>query len=128
MDNKAWRLYEEDLLMELLDENLDPNEHSADEVKKVIQIALMCTQSPASRPTMSDVVVLLLSRGGLGLRLNRPAFIDATNNRIYPRVHNDARVDTATSAASSASNATISITQFSARRCVSLQFMALLRL
>lgn len=40
VNNKAWRLYEEDLLMELLDENLDPNEHSADEVKKVIQIAL----------------------------------------------------------------------------------------
>ena len=113
--NQAWRLYEEDLLMELLDESLNPNEYSADEVKKVIQIALMCLQSPASRPTMSDVVVLLLSRGGLGTRLNRPAFIDATNNRTFTRVHNDARTDTSTSTASSASNATVTISQLSAR-------------
>ncbi|RWR90472.1 cysteine-rich receptor-like protein kinase 42 [Cinnamomum micranthum f. kanehirae] len=111
----AWRLYEEDLLMELLDESLNPNEYSADEVKKVIQIALMCTQSPASRPTMSDVVVFLLRRGGLGISLNRPAFIDATNNRTFTRVHNDARTDTSTSTASSASNATVTISQLSAR-------------
>ncbi|KAJ8618488.1 hypothetical protein MRB53_014674 [Persea americana] len=111
----AWRLYEEDLLMELLDESLNPNEYSADEVKKVIQIALMCLQSPASRPTMSEVVVLLLSRGGLGIRLNRPTFIDATNNRTFTRVYNVARTDTSTSAASSASNATVTISQLSAR-------------
>ncbi|XXG60257.1 hypothetical protein AAC387_Pa04g2210 [Persea americana] len=111
----AWRLYEEDLLMELLDESLNPNEYSADEVKKAIQVALMCLQSPASRPTMSEVVVLLLSRGGLGIRLNRPTFIDATNNRTFTRVHNVARTDTSTSAASSASNATVTISQLSAR-------------
>ncbi|XXG60205.1 hypothetical protein AAC387_Pa04g2169 [Persea americana] len=86
--NQAWRLYEEHLRMELLDESLNPNEYSADEVKKVIQISLMCTQSPTSRPSMSDVVVLLLSRGGLGMRRNRLAFIDATNNRTFTKVLN----------------------------------------
>ncbi|XP_058098018.1 cysteine-rich receptor-like protein kinase 42 isoform X4 [Magnolia sinica] len=75
----AWNLYEKDALMELVDENLDPKEYTTDEIKKVIEIALMCTQSSvASRPTMSEVVVLLLSKGQVVIEPTRPTFVDAT--------------------------------------------------
>ncbi|KAL5993118.1 hypothetical protein ACLOJK_014039 [Asimina triloba] len=79
----AWNLYENDALIELVDEHLDRNEYTADEVKKVMAIALMCTQSAvASRPTMSEVVVLLLSKAELVHQLTRPIFVDATT-RIH---------------------------------------------
>ena len=46
--------------MDLVDEKLDPSEYAAEDVMKVIEIALMCTQSPVSvRPKMSEVVTLL---------------------------------------------------------------------
>ncbi|XP_058098012.1 cysteine-rich receptor-like protein kinase 2 [Magnolia sinica] len=75
----AWNLYENDTLMELVDENLDPKDYTVDEMKKVIEIALMCTQSSVtSRPTMSEVVVLLLSKGQVVTQPTRPTFVDAT--------------------------------------------------
>ncbi|KAK1401904.1 Cysteine-rich receptor-like protein kinase [Heracleum sosnowskyi] len=56
----AWNLYENDMHSDLIDESLDPNEYIIDTIKKIIEIALMCTQSPTSvRPTMSEVLVLL---------------------------------------------------------------------
>lgn len=46
--------------IDLVDEALDPGEYSIEIVKKIIQLALMCTQSPVStRPTMSEVVASL---------------------------------------------------------------------
>ncbi|XP_061339118.1 cold-responsive protein kinase 1-like [Gastrolobium bilobum] len=60
---RAWRLYEEDMHLELVDNTLDPHDNDAEEIKKVIEIALLCTQaSSAARPTMSEVVVLLKSK------------------------------------------------------------------
>ncbi|XP_043694987.1 cold-responsive protein kinase 1-like [Telopea speciosissima] len=104
---RAWTLYEDDKLMNLVDESLNPEEYDANEVKKSIEIALQCTQSSvASRPAMSEVVVMLLSKGQLKVRPTRPTFIDATNR---------VRGDTSTSTASSASNATASTTQVSGR-------------
>ncbi|KAK1401894.1 cysteine-rich receptor-like protein kinase 2 [Heracleum sosnowskyi] len=56
----AWKLYADDLHLKLVDETLDPGEYNTEIVKKIIQLALMCTQSPTStRPTMSEVVVSL---------------------------------------------------------------------
>ncbi|XP_031477540.1 cysteine-rich receptor-like protein kinase 2 isoform X2 [Nymphaea colorata] len=53
------------------------------------------------RPTMSEVVVMLLNKGELGLsKPTRPTFIDATNR---------VRGDTSTSSASCKSNATMSM-------------------
>jgi len=94
--------------MRLVDESLNRDEFNPDEVKRVIEIALLCTQSTvAARPTMSEVVILLLSKVGPMLNPTRPTFIDASNR---------ARGDTSTSTGSSStSNATVSITQFSAR-------------
>ncbi|KAJ6735260.1 PROMASTIGOTE SURFACE ANTIGEN PROTEIN PSA [Salix purpurea] len=60
---KAWKLYEDGRHIELVDETLDPSEYEAEHAKKIIEIALMCTQSsPNSRPAMSEVVVLFKSR------------------------------------------------------------------
>jgi len=48
--------------LELVEKILDPNKYDAVEVKKVIDIALLCTQEWATmRPTMFEVVVLLSS-------------------------------------------------------------------
>ncbi|CAI9114900.1 OLC1v1015718C1 [Oldenlandia corymbosa var. corymbosa] len=59
---QACKLYEVDVHLQLVDETLDPNDYDAEEVKKVIDIAMVCTQSqPSKRPTMSEVVVLLSS-------------------------------------------------------------------
>ncbi|KAJ4960982.1 hypothetical protein NE237_020892 [Protea cynaroides] len=102
----AWKLFEEDKLMNLVDESLSTDEYDVDLMKKTIQIALLCTQSSvAARPTMSEVVVMLLSKGQQELRPTRPTFIDATN-RI--------RGDTSSSSGLS-STATVSITQVSGR-------------
>ncbi|KAK1273351.1 Cysteine-rich receptor-like protein kinase 2 [Acorus gramineus] len=103
----AWKLYEEDRLMELVDATLDPKDYKADELKRIMEIALLCTQSTVSaRPTMSEVVVLLLSKGNAGIQPTRPTFIDATSR---------VRGDPSTSTSSSNSNATLSISQLSAR-------------
>ena len=49
-----------------MDETLDPEDYKIEEVKRTVEIALMCTQSSASlRPSMSEVVVLLKSKGSL---------------------------------------------------------------
>lgn len=105
---RAWRLYENDMHLELVDENLDPDDYKAEDVKKIIEIGLMCTQASAAlRPTMSEVVVLLKSKGSLEHRpQNRPAFVDS-NTRVH--------VDSSNSTGSSISNATASNSQFSGR-------------
>ncbi|KAL5703901.1 hypothetical protein ACHQM5_022394 [Ranunculus cassubicifolius] len=110
----AWRLYEENSLMSLVDESLDSNDYSAEEVMKVIEIALLCTQSSnILRPTMSEVVVLLLSKGATEFAPTRPTFIDSTK-----RVRGDTSTSNSTTTASSAStatNATVSFTETSGR-------------
>ncbi|KAL5537505.1 hypothetical protein UlMin_045602 [Ulmus minor] len=107
---RAWKLYENNNHLDLIDESLEPNEYEAEIVKKIIEIALMCMQSsPAARPTMSEVVVLLKTKGSLSLEqrpIMRPVFVD-TNQKP--------RGDTSTSTGSSSSNATASISQLSGR-------------
>ncbi|XP_039783896.1 cold-responsive protein kinase 1-like isoform X2 [Panicum virgatum] len=103
----AWKLYEGDNLMALVDESLDPEEYKPEEVKRIMEIALLCTQSTvAARPMMSEVIVLLLTRNDPELQPTRPTFIDATSR---------VRGETSSSSSSSASKATISVSQFSAR-------------
>ncbi|XP_028801993.1 cysteine-rich receptor-like protein kinase 2 isoform X2 [Neltuma alba] len=75
---KAWKLYERGMHLELVDSALDSNEYDAEEVKKIIEIGLLCTQaSPAIRPTMSEVVVLLQNKGLLeNIRPTMPILIE----------------------------------------------------
>ena len=67
------------MLLELVDKSLDPNDYDAEEVKKVIAIALLCTQaSAAMRPAMSEVVVLLNCNNLLEhMRPSMPIFIES---------------------------------------------------
>ncbi|XP_047061985.1 cysteine-rich receptor-like protein kinase 44 isoform X2 [Lolium rigidum] len=104
----VWKLYENENLISLVDESLDPEEYKPEEVKRIIEIALLCTQSTvASRPTMSEIVVLLLTKNSPELQPTRPTFIDSTSR---------VRGETSSSSSSSASKATVSFTQFSARK------------
>ncbi|KAG5146577.1 hypothetical protein JHK84_032120 [Glycine max] len=98
---RAWKLYERGMLLELVDKSLDPNNYDAEEVKKVIAIALLCTQaSAAMRPAMSEVVVLLNCNNLLEhMRPSMPIFIESNL-----RPHRDIFASTG----SSTSNATTS--------------------
>ncbi|KAI3722977.1 hypothetical protein L2E82_34228 [Cichorium intybus] len=56
----AWNLYESGTHVNLVDDKLDASEYVAEDAMKIIEIALMCTQSQVSaRPAMSEVVTLL---------------------------------------------------------------------
>ncbi|XP_071705579.1 cysteine-rich receptor-like protein kinase 2 isoform X2 [Rutidosis leptorrhynchoides] len=80
----AWKLYENKKHMNLIDETMDVNEYEVEHVMKIIEIALLCTQSPVSnRPTMSEVVLMLPNGQSFGEReLMRPTFIDH-NRRVH---------------------------------------------
>ncbi|KAI7991736.1 Cold-responsive protein kinase 1 [Camellia lanceoleosa] len=105
---QAWKLYEDGMHLKLVDETLDANEYRGEEVKKVIEIALMCTQSPVStRPTMSEIVVLLVSDHSMEVtRPTQPTLIEKDKK---------VRSDTTTTTSSSTSNATASFTEFAGR-------------
>ena len=94
--------------LELVDKALVTGEYDGEEVKKTIEIALLCTQaSAATRPTLSEVVVLLQRKSLIDhLQPTMPMFID-TNLK--------SREGHSPSTASSSSNATVSITIPSAR-------------
>ncbi|XP_031108001.1 cold-responsive protein kinase 1-like [Ipomoea triloba] len=104
---QAWKLYENDEHLGLVDNNLDPNEYEAEEVKRMLEIALVCTQSPSKiRPSMSEVVVMLSSTDASIIQKpqNRPTTITDFNKRM----------PTATNT-STLTNATISFSRFSGR-------------
>ncbi|KAM7460847.1 hypothetical protein LguiA_028968 [Lonicera macranthoides] len=105
----AWKLYENDMHLNLVDETLDPNEYTPEEAKKIIEIALMCTQSPVSlRPNMSEVVVSLSSDQFLdGKPTNRSSLVDS-ERRVLGNT-------TSTSSTSNNTNATASFTESTGR-------------
>ncbi|XP_020214104.1 cold-responsive protein kinase 1 [Cajanus cajan] len=105
---RAWKLYEENMLLELVDETLDPEDYDAEEVEKITEIALLCTQaSAAARPTMSELVLLLKNKNSLGqMRPSMPVLVQS-NFRT--------KVETSTSTGSSISNATATVSMLSAR-------------
>lgn len=93
--------------LKLVDETLDPSKYREEEIKKVIEIALMCTQSPVSvRPTMSEVVMLLSDRS----RVQNPPSRQNVNLGDV-RIH----VDNSTSTTLSMSNADATITELTGR-------------
>ncbi|KOM52785.1 hypothetical protein LR48_Vigan09g144400 [Vigna angularis] len=101
---RAWKLHERGMYLDLVDKAIDPNEYDVEEVQNIIEIALLCTQASAStRPTMTEVVMLLKSKNLLAhLRPTMPVFVE-TN--MIPREGNS----------TSSSNATASISVPSAR-------------
>ncbi|XP_072092884.1 cysteine-rich receptor-like protein kinase 2 [Arachis hypogaea] len=108
---RAWKLHEEGMHMELVDKSIEANEYETGEVKKIMEIALMCTQASASmRPTMSEVVVLLKSKGLFeNMQPSMPVFVESNM-----KVRGDISASTAGSSTTT-SNATISTSIVSAR-------------
>ncbi|KAJ9541263.1 hypothetical protein OSB04_027769 [Centaurea solstitialis] len=83
--DQAWQLYEKGTHVKLIDESVDPNAFEEENVRKMVEIALMCTQSPPSlRPSMSEVVLMISSGSMMGQlrQISRPTFIDA-HRRIH---------------------------------------------
>lgn len=105
-NGQAWGLYENDKLMDLVDKSMLRDEVEEDEVKKVAEIGLMCTQSASKRPSMSDIVALLLSRDNPKIVLTRPNFI--TNNATN-------RSNSSDSSSTPASNGTMLFSHLSGR-------------
>ncbi|CAA2975627.1 cysteine-rich receptor kinase 2 [Olea europaea subsp. europaea] len=105
---EAWKLHEAGMEEKLVDETLDENDFKAKDVKKLIDIALACTQSPASsRPTMSEVLVMLLTDNSVEQKApSRPSFFDS--GKSLP-------VDSSVSTGSTQSNATASVSRFTGR-------------
>lgn len=100
----AWNLYDSGAHSNLVDERLDPSEYAIEDVKKIIEIALMCTQSPVSaRPAMSEVVTLLSDKS-LDEMPVRPTFQEE-----------DIKIKVDTMTSSMSSNATASSIQLSGR-------------
>lgn len=59
---QQWKLHKRGMHLELVDKALDHNDYDG-EVKKMIEIALLCIQASAGmRPTLSEVEVLLQTR------------------------------------------------------------------
>ncbi|KAD7478578.1 hypothetical protein E3N88_01714 [Mikania micrantha] len=81
----AWKLYEKKIHLQLIDETLDLNQYEQEHVMKMIEIALLCTQSPASkRPTISEVMLMIQDGKSLGKRqLTKPTFVHNQDRRIH---------------------------------------------
>ncbi|KAI3798753.1 hypothetical protein L1987_34032 [Smallanthus sonchifolius] len=81
----TWKLYEKKMHVKVIDDTLNLNRYEQEHVMKIIEIALLCTQSPASiRPIMSEVVLMLQEGQSLGKRqLTRPTFVNNQDRRIY---------------------------------------------
>lgn len=105
---QAWKLYDDDMHLKLVDEILlGSNGYTDKAAKKIIEIALMCTQMPASsRPTMSEVVILLSDRSMDLMRPAGHAFID--NDKKVPN-------DTSSATGSSTSISPASFAEYTGR-------------
>ncbi|GMJ02871.1 hypothetical protein like AT1G56130 [Hibiscus trionum] len=70
----AWHLHEKDLEVELADSSL--SEFDEEEMKRVIGIALLCTQtSPMQRPAMSRVVAMLSGDTEVSRVASKPGYL-----------------------------------------------------
>ncbi|XP_031119317.1 probable LRR receptor-like serine/threonine-protein kinase At1g56140 isoform X2 [Ipomoea triloba] len=70
----AWNLLENKREIDLVDENL--SDFNKDEVKRVIGVSLLCTQtSPVFRPPMSRVVAMLSGGTEIAAATTRPSYL-----------------------------------------------------
>ncbi|KAF7849729.1 hypothetical protein BT93_L0343 [Corymbia citriodora subsp. variegata] len=70
----AWHLYENERHVELVDPRL--SEFEEEEVKRVIHVALLCTQmQPSLRPQMSSIVVMLLGHTNVIPVPSKPGYL-----------------------------------------------------
>ena len=80
---QAWRLWQEDKALDMMDQKLSAGPKTkTDEILKCINVGLLCVQEdPDDRPTMSDVVILLSSATVTLPTPKRPAFVDIVVRR-----------------------------------------------
>nr|KAJ0195379.1 hypothetical protein LSAT_V11C700386010 [Lactuca sativa] len=72
--NTSWNLHEGNRELELVDEEL--SEFDENEVKRVIKVALLCTQtSPTSRPSMSRVMAMISGDIEASGDITRPEYL-----------------------------------------------------
>nr|KYP40210.1 putative LRR receptor-like serine/threonine-protein kinase At1g56130 family [Cajanus cajan] len=70
----AWHLHENNNVLDLVDPRL--SDFNEEEVKQVVRIGLMCTQtSPTLRPSMSRVVAMLLGDIEVNTVTSRPGYL-----------------------------------------------------
>ena len=95
--------------LKLVDATLDPNDYRTEDMKKILEIALICTQSqPSDRPTMSEVVVMLSSEGSSAQQRPIRTAVIGSERRFR-------NISESTETTSSTSNATASFTDFTGR-------------
>ena len=79
--SKAWTLFKEGRPFDLLDKYLISSYNNLDEVLRCIHIGLLCVQqSPADRPSMSSVVLMLGSENELP-QPKQPGYFMETESR-----------------------------------------------
>ncbi|KAI7726442.1 hypothetical protein M8C21_021352, partial [Ambrosia artemisiifolia] len=80
----AWEMYENTKHTNVIDETLNLNKCEHEHATKIIEIALLCTMSPASdRPVMSEVVSMLQEgKSSAKIQLTRPTFLRYEDRRI----------------------------------------------
>lgn len=109
---QAWKLHEIDMHLKLVDETLVASDYDNEQARRVIKIALLCTQSqPGPRPTMSEVVVMLSSDTSADHAITIRSFDDPDRRRFF---YADPSLASGTQTSSS-SNATASFTDFLGR-------------
>ncbi|KAG4399458.1 hypothetical protein AAZX31_08G232000 [Glycine max] len=70
----AWQLHEKNCIIDLVDDRL--SEFNEEEVKRVVGIALLCTQtSPTLRPSMSRVVAMLSGDIEVSTVTSKPGYL-----------------------------------------------------
>ncbi|XP_054813525.1 probable LRR receptor-like serine/threonine-protein kinase At1g56140, partial [Prosopis cineraria] len=71
----VWQLHENNCIFELVDPKLS-SDINEEEVKRIVGISLLCTQSsPLLRPAMSHVVAMLMGNSEVGTVTSRPGYL-----------------------------------------------------
>ncbi|KAH6786178.1 Leucine-rich repeat transmembrane protein kinase [Perilla frutescens var. hirtella] len=92
----AWNLHENNKEIELVNSRIQ--EHDADELRRMIGVALLCTQaSPGSRPAMSRVVAMLSGDIQVTSASTKPSYLNDWN--FNDATNSDADISHATTAA-----------------------------
>ncbi|XP_060670416.1 probable LRR receptor-like serine/threonine-protein kinase At1g56140 [Ziziphus jujuba] len=84
----VWKLYKEGRELEVVDSAITLSESNEEQIRRVIRIALLCTQtSPSLRPTMSRVVAMLLGDVQVTNEITTPGFLsDRKFNRLISSI------------------------------------------
>ncbi|XP_042977077.1 G-type lectin S-receptor-like serine/threonine-protein kinase At4g03230 isoform X3 [Carya illinoinensis] len=90
----AWRLWVENKMLDLMDQNLHES-CDVDQLVKCVNIAFLCVQEdPSDRPTISNIVTMLDSETAIVPTPKQPAFI--LTRGIFSTVSSSSRLETHT--------------------------------